>query len=171
MRRLPGLVLICALAAGCGGSSAGPRSLSPAPSPPASPTPAASPTGTPEEQVLAAVRTYYAAVDTASATGDVTGMNALTLPSCDCRKLARGIADSYRAGDRVEGVVHTLIDPHVDKVQPLAAFVSARLRISAHVFVTKDGSRKSEAADEFPIRVLLARKADQWLIIAVEDAS
>lgn len=169
MRGLSWFVLLGVLAAGCGGSSNAARPLPPASSPSATPSP--SPSQTLEEQVLAAVTAYYAEVDRAGTTGRITTLESLTLPTCDCRKLARGIATTYAAGTKIAGAVHTVLDPRVATLSLPAAVVTARLRVSAYELVMKDGSRKQEAADEFPIEVRLAVKDGRWLIIAVEDPS
>lgn len=165
---MPCFVVALALVAGCAGSSE-PRTVQPVPS--ASPSLSPPPPLTPEEQVLAAVRAYYTEVDRASATGSVTALEALSIPSCDCRKLARGIRETYASGTRIVGARHVLIGPQLASFSPPGAAVTARLNVSAHELVQKDGSRKPKPADEFPITVRLAQKGGRWLIVAVEDAS
>lgn len=176
MRRWSWVVVALGLTAGCGGSSTQAQSLPPAPSLSASPSavasavPAATASLTPEQQVLAAVRAYYAAVNTAGDTGDVAPLAALSTPDCDCRKLVKAIADAYASGTRIIGAVDTLLSPHVARIAPPGAVVEGRLRVSEHQLVLKDGTTKNEPADEFGIEILLGKKASQWLILSVRDA-
>lgn len=104
MRRYA-VVLVALLAAGCGSEHAG--SL-----PPLSPAPSVTTATTrpPEDEVAAAARAYYAALQKAGETGDVTALRALIAPACACKDQIGYIEGEHRAGHRfttrytVEGV-------------------------------------------------------------------
>ena len=126
---------------------------------------------TPEQQVLAAVRAYYAAANTAAATGDVRPLEAASLPQCDCRKLARSIASTYAAKQRLVNAVDTLTNVKVINVAPPAASVSATINVAAYSVVSANGATKSYPADSFSVGIALIQQKGQWLVAAVRGAS
>lgn len=163
-----GFALVVALAAGCGGSSGtGPKTLPPAPSASASPSPPAAPTGTAEQQVLAAVRAYYAAANKATQSGDVSDMRARVVPRCDCSKLADSIEKSYAAGNRFVGAKDSISELRLVTLEPPAATVAVKVRIAAYTLVRPDGSRQAFAAETFTGAVVLLQRAGRWLLASV----
>lgn len=114
-------LLVVALTA-CGGDGGKPKVLESTPSSP-SPSPAASPTpSTPHAAAEAAARRYYAELSTAYATGDVTVLRSLHLPSCPCKQLTDGIEQTWRQGS-ASGGQYTVTGVRVAKANESSASV------------------------------------------------
>ena len=101
-----GLALVALLAAGCSDDKAGGLPpLSSAPSTPvvttATPTATATTAQTPAQQVEVAARAYFAALESAGQTGDVSTLEPLLAPKCDCRRALAAIEADAKAGRHV----------------------------------------------------------------------
>lgn len=164
MRRLPWFVLVVMLVGACGGSSS-PRAVEPVPS--ASPSPSPTPSLTPEQAVLAAVRAYYEEANRATQTGDVTRLEALSFPQCDCRKLARSIASTFAAGKRFQGARDTVTSTRVTSFTPPTANVAITVDVAAYTLALPDGKTQAFAREQFKAQVTLVQKEERWLFAAV----
>jgi hypothetical protein len=122
---------------------------------------------TPEQQVLAAVRAYYAAANGATQTGDVTVMQSLTVPNCDCKKLADSIRTTYAAGSRFLGARDTITDLKLVSLNPPAASVAIKIHIGAYTLLKPDGTKKQYAAESFVGGIALIKRGSQWLLVSV----
>jgi hypothetical protein len=114
MRRYGVALALVALLAGCSHDDhAGSLpSLSPSPS-------TTSVTPSPTDDVAAAARAYYAALEKAGQTGDATPLAALLAPSCDCRKQVDYIRREAAAGH------HTTTTYAIENVRPHDVTASA----------------------------------------------
>ena len=71
------------------------------PSAPPATAPASSPVAGPEAEVAAAARAYYAALESAGQTGDVSALRAVIHPSCDCADQVTTFEGYARAGQHL----------------------------------------------------------------------
>lgn len=100
------LALVALVAAGCSEDKAGGLPpLSSTPSTPvvtsSTPSPTATAATSPAQQVEAAARSYFAALEKAGQTGDVGGLEPLLGPKCDCRRALAAIQADAKAGRHV----------------------------------------------------------------------
>jgi hypothetical protein len=123
-----------------------PSSLSPSATT-ASPPVAVSPAGTPSgaavlspgalssADIAAGVRAtaqeFFADLNIAFATGDLSRFEAITSPGCNCRKAATTITDIYAKGQRIVGVRNTINSIRVTDVGPNSGTVEIFYSISA----------------------------------------
>lgn len=171
MRRLPWFVTALVLLAACSGSSASPRTLQPAPSTSPSPSPSAS--LTPEQQVLAAVRAYYEAVNHAADTGDTAGLLAATVPDCTCRSLVSYIKRLRTKGQILRNARNAVADMRVTQVTKSFAVVSVTYLSPAHQVVEV---KSGKVVDSFPSKrfqaqVTLKAVASVWLVAVEREVS
>ena len=120
---------------------------SPSPTTSGTPTSAATATASPPisadviaMHVRATAQAFIDDFNIALATGDTTKIEALTSPTCGCRKLVNTIKQHTAKGERYDGVVLTL--KSIDAVNFLAVGASAQISysISAGIIVDHNGN-------------------------------
>lgn len=163
-------VVILALVAGCGGSSE-PRTVQPVPS--VSPSPSPSPSLTPEEQVLAAVRAYYAAVNYAAETGDTSRVLATTTPECSCRSVASYIDGLQAKGQGLRNARNELGGLRVTQVTASFAVVAVNYLSPRHQVVDLKSGRILETfpSKRFVAQVTVKAVASNWLVALEREVS
>ncbi|MDX6199355.1 MAG: hypothetical protein QOJ79_2506 [Actinomycetota bacterium] len=168
---MPWFVLALTLVTGCGGSSGEPRTVPPVPS--ASPSPSPSASLTPEEQVLAAVRAYYEAVNHAAETGDTTAVLATTLPNCTCRSLVSYIAGLRAKGQRLRNARNELGGMRVTQVTKDFAVVSVNYLSPAHQVVDAKSGKVLDSfpSKQFQAQVTVKAVASAWLVAVEREVS
>lgn len=170
MRRLPWFVVALALVAGCGGSS-GPRTVEPVPS--ASPSPSPSPSLTPEDQVLAAVRAYYEAVNRAADTGDTSRVLATTTPGCSCRSVVSYIDGLRAKGRELRNARNEVRELRVTQVTESFAVVAVTYLSPAHQVVDRKSGQVLETfpSKRFVAQVTVKVVASTWLVALEREVS
>jgi len=160
MRRYGVTAALVALLAGCSGNEhAGSLpTVSPAPT-------TSSPTPSPTDEVAAAARAYYAALEKAGQTGDTTALAALLAQSCDCRKQVDYIRREAAAGH------HTTTTYTVEAVRPhdvTASAAAATVTYSSPESKVLDASgrtvRTLSALSHVGYDLALRRDGGSWLV-------
>ncbi|MDX6224928.1 MAG: hypothetical protein QOE64_1304 [Frankiales bacterium] len=173
MRRLPWFALVLGLVAGCGGSGGSPRTLPPLASATLSPSPSPTPSLTPDQQVLAAVRAYYAAVNHAAATSDTAGVLATTLPACTCRSLVSYINGLRAKGQGLRNARDEVAEMHVMQVTKDFAVVSVMYFSPAHQVVDLKSGKVLESfpSKQFQAQVTVKAVTSAWLVAIEREVS
>jgi hypothetical protein len=132
------LVAIALTGAGCSDDppQAG-RLPSDSPSPTstsASPTPE-----TPEEQVEATMRAYFAETNKAFQTGDVRKLKAMSTAGCPCRRAAESIEKTIKSGGRFEGLRYDVTSIEVHDVDGGSALAEVRADLPPYKVFDGDG--------------------------------
>jgi hypothetical protein len=136
---LAGLLAAAGLCA-CSGSDPQPSTLSPSPSPStsnASPSPSAT---TPEQQIEAAVRTYYAELTKAAQTQDTSVLATLSTRGCPCFNVVRGIRDARSQGQTSPDASWTVSTVKVSQVKSRTASAEVEYTVSPYDVLKRDGS-------------------------------
>ena len=159
-----GVVLGLALVAGCSdepkaGTIKPPRSTPTTST--ASPTPA-----TPEAEVEAAVRAYYAELTRAAKTGDSTTLKTMTTTACPCYRPVRVIHRNQVAGYRTPDVNFQVASVRVHDIETHVA--GAEVRTSEAPYDVVDADRKVighvKARHNYLDLSLVQRATGEWVI-------
>ena len=118
--------------AACGSGAGKPTRL-----PDRSPTPSVTASLTPEQQVEAAVRAYYAEVNRALSSGQTTQLAMLSHPQCSCRRLVTYISEKWEGG-ALRGARYEL--KLVKAHPPLGGVLSALVSYSVSAYDVLDRS-------------------------------
>jgi hypothetical protein len=122
--------------------------------------------GTPADQIRAAVRHYYATAQKASTTGSVAELTELSLKTCGCRRLATHI--SAQPG-LARSLTIQVLSVSLHEVTATSGFATVHWRESPHVLVDSAGNvvkrfdRPGEARDEMRFTLV----ANRWLVAEV----
>jgi len=137
-------VVLSATVAGCSSSDGEkPRALPTIPTATpssTSPTPLASATAdTSAASVVAFIKSYYAEINRAIETGDVSALTSYSVPACPCRRLVSSIKEKS-TGTKIRGGHFTLggISPH--DVTPTLAGVVVTFDVARAEVVKADGT-------------------------------
>jgi hypothetical protein len=127
----------------------------------ASPTPA-----TPEEQVEAAVRAYYAELTRAAQTNDTSKLKPMMAPGCPCYRAVRVIDRNAREGERTPDASFELKELRIHDVEGSTALAEVRTVESAYRVLGTDGGVVDRvAAQKTHLDLSLVRaEGDTWII-------
>lgn len=163
-------VVLSATVAGCSSSDGEkPRALPTIPTATpssTSPTPLASATAdTSAASVVAFIKSYYAEINRAIETGDVTALSAFSTPACSCRQLLQSIKRKS-TGSKIEGgrfALHEVV-PH--DVTPTLAAARASYDVGKAEVVKQDGSviQTIEAETGAQDDISIVRAKGRWLV-------
>jgi len=117
-------------------------------------------------EVEATVRAYYAAMDKAIRTGDVTDFNAASTSACVCREFGSAVASVFRTG-RTEQAAVDIERLRVVVVHHRVADVDAHVRTSAYRVVHDDGRVERFPAGEDHAVLGLVYVGGRWLVDSV----
>jgi len=141
-------------------SDSAPTKLSPAA---ASPVASPSPSLTPEAQVEAAVRNYFATANEAIATGDTGKLLSLSRPSCQCRKLVDEIAYIHDKG-HADGGQFQLTSVAVQDMHGDTVAADVQYNVSGYKIIDPRGQVvKQYSAGSGRDLVSLFRQDARWL--------
>jgi len=135
-------------------------------------TPSAVPTPTPtsqRQQVEAAVRAYYAAVEHAVQTGDTRDLSSRSTTGCNCRALVARVVALFKRGSTRGASLHV---DSVDVVSatPRLGDVSIVYRTSPYRVVARDGSETAVSGrSAHEVAALVAFGSGRWLVADVRD--
>jgi hypothetical protein len=161
---LPGLVLALVLVSGCSddpveGAKVPPRATPTSTS--ASPTP-----DTPEEQVEAAVRAYYAELTRAAQTNDTSVLKTMTTKGCPCYRAVRVIDRNKKKGRTTPNAEFGIQRIRVHDVDGATALAQVRTQEAAYqVF-----NARNRAIGQVPARShfldlsLIRTSAGEWVV-------
>jgi len=135
-----------------------------------SPTVTPTPT-TPEEEVEAAVRTYYAELTRAAQTNDTSRLKTLVSRSCPCYRAIRVIDDNGREGERARGAKFQVMSMKVLEQLKGTALVEVRTRSSDYIVFDAKGKVVSRIpARRMHLTLDLFRAADShWVVSNLFD--
>ena len=172
MRGPTGTVLLrCALVAallavpGCSDDPEKPGTL-PTQSPSPSPTSTSASPDTSEEQIEATMQGYFAAFNSAFATGDVSELRDFSTSGCPCRDSAERIARTVDSGGRFEGAEYRVKSIKVHDVEGSTGLAEVVALVPPYkVF---DGSGKvtenSEGGQLHTDYSLVRQSSGKWII-------
>ena len=136
---LAGLLAAAGLTA-CSGSDPEPGTLSPSSSPSSS-TASASPSATtPEQQIEAAVRTYYAELTRAAQTQDTTVLATLRTKGCSCFNVVDGINELAGKGQTTPDASWAVDSIRVHDVSEGIGQAEVKYSVSRYEVLGRDGS-------------------------------
>ncbi len=166
MRRYGVTLALVALLAGCSAK----EHAGTLPSLTTSPT-TSSPTTAPTDEVAAAARAYYAALENAGRTGDPAPLAALLAPSCDCRKQVDYIRREATAGHRTT-TTYTIeaVRPHDVTASAAAATVTYSSPESKVVDTSGRTVRTLSALSHVGYDLALRRDGGRWLVERIVTA-
>ena len=172
MRGPTGTVLLrCALVAalltvpGCSGDPEKPGTL-PTRSQSPTPTSTSASAETPEEQVEAAVRAYYAELTRAAQTNDVSVLKGLMAKGCPCYRAVRVISQNKRQGETTPEAAFRITSLRVHDLEGDTALAEVETRGPAYAVLNEKG----EVVDRVPsqqthLDLSLVRDASgEWII-------
>lgn len=160
------LVACVVLLAACSGSG---DSAAPVPTLAPSATSSASPTkSTPEQQVEAAVREYYAAMDVAIRTGDIGSFKAITTEDCVCRDFATGVQNIFRGGSTSGAGVSVVRIKDANAHDRIGA-ATATVKTAAYTVTTKNGVQRSYpgGSDEALVGLVRSAASADWKVESI----
>ncbi|MDP9444718.1 MAG: hypothetical protein M3P83_10410 [Actinomycetota bacterium] len=124
-----------------------------------------------DEDALAALRNYVAAVNTALARRGLEDLQTMTDPRCPCVALIEHIRERLADGGALEGARFRAGDLSVVEVASPLARVQARIAVSGYDVRSADGLVvRREPAREFTAVYTLRRVGDDWTVLDVERA-
>jgi hypothetical protein len=117
-------------------------------------TPTASPTSTsasptpttPEAQIEAAVRAYYAELTRAAQTNDTSKLTPMVTPGCPCFRTVRGINQARAAGRTTPDVSWTIDSLHVHDVEKGTGHADVEYTVSAY----EELNAKAKVVADYP---------------------
>jgi hypothetical protein len=164
--------LLSAGLAGCSGSDPKPGTLTPTPTA-SSTTASRSPSATtPEQQIEAAVRAYYAELTTAVRTSDAAKLEAMTSRDCPCRRPVSVIKANARKGYSAPEASFSASSLQVHDVEPRVA--GALITTDEAAYDVLDTSGKvvgSVPARHHQLDLTLVLNENRWIIANVIDLS
>lgn len=127
----------------------------------ASPTPA-----TPEEQVEAAVRAYYAELTRAAQTNDTSKLKTMLTTGCPCYRAVKVIERNGRQGERTPDATFRLTSVRVHDVEGSTALAEVRTSDSAYQVLDEQGTVVDRvSAQKTHLDLSLVRSnGDAWVI-------
>lgn len=166
------LLLVAALAVGCGAEEETPRALpsvsvTTAPSPTAAPVPTEAQAETPQG-AAAFARFWFDTLNNAAATGETDALRELAHPECQaCTNFADSIDVLYEDGGGIRGGVFTVVvaeSPGDD--DPAAATVTVIYDVTPTQQLAQDGSvaQQIEALDDVNGEMTLVRQQSGWFV-------
>jgi hypothetical protein len=171
---LAGLLAAAGLTA-CSGSDPKPGTLSPSPSPStsnASPSPSAT---TPEQQIEAAVRAYYAELLKGVQTSDASGLRPLVTKSCPCFSAVKTLDENRAKGLSGPDAELTLASVEVHDVEKKLAGAKVDYSVGAYGLVNSNGDivQQIKARHDVLDLTLVLAPGGSWRIanVANLDAS
>lgn len=144
-----------------------PSVTTPSPTPSKSPAPSVSPTGSDASAagVEAFIKSYYAEINRAIETGDVSTLTSYSVPACPCRRLVESIREKT-TGSRIQGGEFTLstVSPH--DVTPTLAGAEVLYDVAKAEVVKSDGRviETVKAAPGARDDISVVRYNDRWLV-------
>ena len=175
VRLLTPLLLVAALAAGCGEDQEQPQALpsvavttaTTAPSPTSAPVPTEAQAETPQG-AAAFARHWFDTLNAAAQTGQTGDLRALGYPGCEaCNNFAESIDVLYTDGGGIRGGVFTVVAAESpDDVDVAEATVTVVYDVTPTEQLAKDGSvdRQIEALQKVEGEMTLVRGAGGWLV-------
>jgi hypothetical protein len=135
----------------------------------ASSPPAPSPSATsPEQQVEAAVRTYYAELTKAAQTNDTTRLKQLMDESCPCYGAVRAIDSDATKGRSTPKARWTVVSVNVHDLAGATAAAEVSFDVNAYNLVDKDGTVISRvAARRDRVDLSFGKRQDAWILANV----
>jgi hypothetical protein len=116
------------------------------------------------DQIRAAVRNYYATAERAAATGNVAPLEALSLPTCDCRELSRFIRSESAKG-KFQGLVLTVRGIEVHDVSAKTGAAAVKWSESAATLTDDSGKTiKTYPAGTVHDDMHFVRTDGKWLV-------
>jgi hypothetical protein len=165
---LPGLVLALVLVSGCSddpveGAKAPPRATPTSTS--ASPTP-----DTPEEQVEAAVRAYYAELTRAAQTNDTSVLKTMTTKGCPCYRPVKVIDRGAERGQITPEAEWTITSLDVHEIEGDLAVAEVEYQVSAYDVLDQKGNLLGRVeAQTSHYDLSLSKGPNGWVIGNVFD--
>lgn len=166
--------LVCGCLVACTSAAGTPGTL---PSVSSRPTAAPSSSGSPSPSqssdeaaieaaaIEAAVLAYYAAMDEAAKTGNVSAFEAASLATCPCRDFSEAVSRRF-AGGRLVGAGVEVDEVNVNQTAPKRAVVTVVYRTAAYVAESDTGSTESFDASEVKSSLVLLSTSAGWLVQA-----
>ena len=134
-------------------------------------TPSSSPAKlTPEQEVEAAVRAYYAELTRAAQTNDTSKLRKLMHKNCPCYRVLRSIDETAREGSSTPDAEWVLREVKLHDVYPGVAGAEVRYTVKPYTALNSAG----EVTDSFPqedahLDLSLVRANGAWIISNVFD--
>lgn len=147
--------------------SAVPATTAAATSPTVSPSPAKL---TPEQEVEAAVRTYYAELTRAAQTNDTSKLKKLVHKNCPCYNAVKIIERNKREGERTPQARFILKSVRIHSIIAMSAGADVRYRVSAYDVVDSAGKVKEHIrAEKSHLDLSLVKLRGQWTVTNLFD--
>jgi hypothetical protein len=125
---------------------------------------------TPEEEVEAAVRAYYAELTRAARTNDTTVLKTLTTSGCPCYRPVRVINRGAERGEHTPDATWTVRSVRVHDATENSAQAEVRYTVSAYEVLDEAGKRLGRVdAQESHLDLSLVRGPNGWVIGNVFD--
>ncbi|MGH8895294.1 MAG: hypothetical protein ACRDWY_18605 [Actinomycetes bacterium] len=163
------LVVLGLVAAGCSDADEPgtlPKTRSPTASS-SSPSPTAT---TPEQQVEAAVRTYYAELTRAAQTQDTTKLKSLANPACPCSGSAKSIDETAAKGRSTPKVSWTVQSINVHDIIKTTAAAEVHYDVSAYEVLSPRGKVINRLpARQGHVDLSLVQDSRGWILANVFD--
>lgn len=114
---------------------------------------------------------YFAAINTALQTGDLSQYSALHLPGCQaCKNLSELVRSTAAKGHRFEGATDVIDSYTIPPVKAPNAVVDVRFRVTPYRIVAADGSEVDTSAGSAQHTLIVFNLVDgRWLVGEVND--
>jgi hypothetical protein len=159
------LVLAVLVAAGCSDDPPEAGRL-PGDSPSPSSSSASRTPGTPEEQIEATMRAYFAAFNEAFKTGDVSHLTAFSVDGCPCRDSAERIERTHQSGGRYEGAAYKIESIKVHDIAGRSALAEVIATVGPYKIYNGDGevTEDSQGGRLHTDYSLVQQESGNWVI-------
>jgi hypothetical protein len=161
------LVALVAIALTSAGCSDDPPKAGGLPTESPSPTSATSSPSpdTPEEQVEAAVRAYYAELTRAARTNDTSKLRRMSTQGCPCFGYVRAIDETSQKNQRTPDAAWRVKSVRVHELQPNSALAQVKYTVDSYAVVSRTG----EVIRRFPeqrgnVDLSLVLSQGDWII-------
>lgn len=130
-----------------------------------SPTP-----DTPEEQVEAAVRAYYAELTRAAQTQDTSDFKLLVTKGCPCYSVATAIQETQREGKTTPDAAWNVVGVRVHDLEGTSAVAEVTYEVAAYKVLDRDGKVVERyPAQDGHVDLSLARSERGWIVVNLFD--
>jgi hypothetical protein len=161
---LAGLLSVAGLT-GCSGSDPEPGTLSPTPSTSTTSAPPSPSATTPEQQIEATMKEYFAVTNEAFNTGDVDRLREFSTSGCPCRRAANSIEKTIGSGGHFEGIRYDVTSIRVHDLTDNTAIAEVKATLPPYKVFDGEGKvTENSKGGRLHTDYAMVRSGDRWII-------
>jgi hypothetical protein len=150
---------------GCSGSEPKVGHVTGSPTPTSSTASPSTTATTPEQQIEATMRDYFAVTNEAFKTGDVDKLRRFSTSGCPCRRAANSIESTINSGGHFEGIRYDVTSVRVHDLRGNTAIAEVKALLPAYKVFDGDGKvTENSKGGRLHTDYSMVRSGDRWII-------